>query len=84
MSEQTNNTVISETDENGQPKTAKQLEKEAKKAAKLQKLQEKLEKKATVTNTTKEKAEVRLLLLLSVDNCTLRLNACIGKFEFSE
>lgn len=58
MSDQTNNTVPSETDENGQPKTAKQLEKEAKKAAKLQKLQEKLDKKAVVASTTKDKVEV--------------------------
>lgn len=47
-----------ELNDDGKPKTAKQLEKEAKKAAKLQKLQEKLDKKATVTATTKEKVEV--------------------------
>lgn len=35
-------------------KTAKQLEKEAKKAAKLAKLQEKLDKKSAVAETTKE------------------------------
>lgn len=35
-------------------KTAKQLEKEAKKAAKLAKLQEKLDKKAAVVETPKE------------------------------
>lgn len=38
----------------GPPKTAKQLEKEAKKAAKLAKLQEKLEKKSAVPETVKE------------------------------
>lgn len=36
------------------PKTAKQLEKEAKKAAKLAKLQEKLEKKSAAPDTAKE------------------------------
>lgn len=36
------------------PKTAKQLEKEAKKAAKLAKLQEKLDKKSTVAEQPKE------------------------------
>lgn len=40
------------------PKTAKQLEKEAKKAAKLAKLQEKLDKKASIPASTKEKPEV--------------------------
>lgn len=40
------------------PKTAKQLEKEAKKAAKLAKLQEKLDKKAATPVTTKEKPDV--------------------------
>lgn len=39
------------------PKTAKQLEKEAKKAAKLAKLQEKLDKKASAPVATKEKPE---------------------------
>lgn len=44
----------------GPPKTAKQLEKEAKKAEKLAKLQAKLEKKAVVPVATekKEKSEV--------------------------
>lgn len=36
------------------PKTAKQLEKEAKKAAKLAKLQEKLEKQSAVAEQPKE------------------------------
>lgn len=44
------------------PKTAKQLEKDAKKAAKLQKLQQKNEKKATAVPSGKEKSEVCLEL----------------------
>lgn len=40
------------------PKTAKQLEKDAKKAAKLAKLQEKLDKQAAVAPATKEKVDV--------------------------
>lgn len=44
--------------DDGKPKTAKQLEKEAIKAAKLLKLKEKLDKKATVTASTKEKVDV--------------------------
>lgn len=46
------------------PKSAKQLEKEAKKAAKLQKLQEKIEKKSTVVPSGKDKSEVSFTLLL--------------------
>lgn len=42
----------------GAPKSAKQLEKEAKKAAKLQKLQQKIDKKSTAVPSTKDKAEV--------------------------
>lgn len=48
-------------DENGQPKSAKQLKKEAEKAAKLLKLQQKLEKKTTAAPSNKEKVEVHLL-----------------------
>lgn len=59
MSEQleTSNGVaddINNLDENGQPKSAKQLKKEAEKAAKLLKLQQKLEKK-TAPPVNKEK-----------------------------
>lgn len=46
-------------------KTAKQLEKEAKKAAKLAKLQEKLEKKAAVAETTKEVSAIYFILVCS-------------------
>lgn len=49
-------------DDDGKPKTAKQLEKEAKKAAKLQKLQEKLDKKATVTASSKVKVDVSKII----------------------
>lgn len=49
---------VTGVDSNDPPKTAKQLEKEAKKAAKLQKLQEKLDKKATVVPSGKDKPEV--------------------------
>lgn len=52
------NSTVSNEDGDGKPKTAKQLEKEAKKAAKLQKLQEKLDKKATVSASSKDKVEV--------------------------
>lgn len=47
-------------DENGAPKSAKQLDKEAKKAAKLLKLSQKNEKKAATAAVaaTKEKVEV--------------------------
>lgn len=48
----------------GQPKSAKQLEKEAKKAAKLQKLQQKIEKKSTAVPSGKDKAEVRFEFFL--------------------
>lgn len=48
MSEPTPATDV-QNGEAAPPKTAKQLEKEAKKAAKLAKLQEKLEKKSTET-----------------------------------
>lgn len=47
---------------NDPPKSAKQLEKEAKKAAKLQKLQEKIDKKSTAVPSTKDKAEVSFQL----------------------
>lgn len=50
-------------------KTAKQLEKEAKKAAKLAKLQEKLDKKAAVVD--KEPKEVRTLLSYEKSICIL-------------
>ena len=56
-----NNTsaAVNSEDDPGVPKTAKQLEKEAKKAAKLQKLQQKIEKKSTAPAPNKEKVEVR-------------------------
>lgn len=44
--------------EDGTPKSAKQLEKEAKKAAKLQKLAQKIEKKSTAPAPIKDKADV--------------------------
>lgn len=51
--------TLNALDENGEPKSAKQLDKEAKKAAKLSKLAQKNEKKAAVVPSTKDKAEVR-------------------------
>lgn len=51
--------TLNALDENGEPKSAKQLDKEAKKAAKLQKLAQKNEKKAAAAPANKEKAEVR-------------------------
>lgn len=51
--------IIDPLDENGEPKSAKQIEKEMKKAAKLQKLQQKLDKKSVEQATVKEnKVEV--------------------------
>lgn len=50
--------TLNALDENGEPKSAKQLDKEAKKAAKLQKLAQKNEKKAAAAPANKEKAEV--------------------------
>lgn len=55
------------------PKSAKQLEKEAKKAAKLAKLQEKLDKKASTPLTTKEKPEVSTRHVALTLNCNLIL-----------
>ncbi|GAB0089448.1 Valyl-tRNA synthetase [Sergentomyia squamirostris] len=63
MSEEVMNSTP-ELGENGdvepQQKTAKQLEKEAKKAAKLQKLQQKIEKKSSAPAPVKEKAEKKV------------------------
>lgn len=56
-------------DANAPPKSAKQLEKEAKKAAKLQKLQQKIDKKATAVPSGKDKSEV------SVANFVCKLNS---------
>lgn len=50
--------TLNALDENGQPKSAKQLTKEAAKAAKLAKLAQKNEKKAAAAPANKEKAEV--------------------------
>lgn len=58
MSDETKSNGVEIAGEGEPPKTAKQLEKEAKKAAKLAKLQEKLDKKATAPVSTKEKPEV--------------------------
>lgn len=55
------NTELNAEGGDGVPKTAKQLEKEAKKAAKLAKLQEKLDKKAATPVAPKEKVEVSKL-----------------------
>lgn len=54
------NVALTNADGDEKPKTAKQLEKEAKKAAKLQKLQEKLDKQATAAQNVKEKVEVHI------------------------
>lgn len=51
--------LLNPLDENGEPKSAKQLDKDAKKAAKLQKLAQKIEKQSTAAPVNKEKAEVR-------------------------
>lgn len=60
MSEPTENGNVVAGDETGAPpqKSAKQLEREAKKAAKIAKLNEKKEKKAAAPAPTKEKTEV--------------------------
>lgn len=47
-----------DTMEDGQPKSAKQLAKEALKAAKLEKLKAKLDKKVAAPVSTKEKSDV--------------------------
>jgi hypothetical protein len=52
----------------GPPKTAKQLEKEAKKLAKLEKFKQKQEKQKDVPTQTKEKVEVCLFCL--IESCT--------------
>lgn len=44
--------------EDGTPKSAKQIDKEAKKVAKLQKLAQKIEKKSTAPAPNKDKADV--------------------------
>lgn len=49
------------------PKSAKQLEKEAKKAAKLQKLQQKIEKKSTAVPSGKDKSEVSFKSIYNYD-----------------
>lgn len=58
-----NGNVVAATEANGDEgapqKSAKQLEREAKKAAKIAKLNEKKEKKAAAPPPAKEKAEVR-------------------------
>lgn len=68
MSEPTENgnVVVAATEETGDgteapQKSAKQLEREAKKAAKIAKLNEKKEKKAAAPAPAKEKTEVRFL-----------------------
>ncbi len=53
--------IVAGDDADAPPKSAKQLEKEAKKAAKLQKLQQKIEKKTTVVPSGKDKSEVKAL-----------------------
>lgn len=50
--------LMNPLDENGEPKSAKQLDKDAKKAAKLQKLAQKIEKQTAAAPANKEKAEV--------------------------
>lgn len=52
--------LLNPLDENGEPKSAKQLDKDSKKAAKLQKLAQKIEKQSSVAPVNKEKAEVRV------------------------
>lgn len=61
MADQENTAEVIAEGGDGAPKTAKQLEKEAKKAAKLAKLQEKLDKKAATPVAPKEKVEVSKL-----------------------
>lgn len=55
--------IVTENGDGGPPKTAKQLEKEAKKQAKLDKLKQKLEKKATQAPAEGKKEEVRIRML---------------------
>lgn len=55
--------------ENGPQKTAKQLQKEAKKLAKLEKFKQKQEKKETEKPVNvKEKSEVRFIFIFSISN----------------
>lgn len=73
MSEPTENgNVVVPTEGNGDgtggQKSAKQLEREAKKAAKIAKLNEKKEKKAAAPPPAKEKAEVIVLICFIIQS----------------
>lgn len=52
--------LLNPLDENGEPKSAKQLDKDAKKAAKLQKLAQKIEKQSTAAPVTKTEVGVMM------------------------
>lgn len=78
--------TLNALDENGEPKSAKQLDKEAKKAAKLLKLAQKNEKKAATAavSATKEKVEVSDEITYTLHhNCWLTFTKSIIQTNYS-
>lgn len=69
-------------DQNAPPKTAKQLEKEAKKLAKLEKFKQKVDKKETLTTgTSKPKEKTEVIILIFSMNCTSHSNENLIYFK---